>query len=84
MEKINLMREIRELKNYLSYSKNIGFFFGAGTSCALGIPNISQLTIEIEGLLKDDLLKNFQALKNDLKVSIPGKLNFRREKYRIN
>ena len=35
MSKIDLLREIRELKNHLSYSKNIGFFFGAGTSCAL-------------------------------------------------
>ena len=29
MSKIDVLREIRELKNYLSYSKNIGFFFGA-------------------------------------------------------
>ena len=34
MDKINVIREIRELKTHLSYSKNIGFFFGAGTSCA--------------------------------------------------
>jgi len=36
MVKFKLVREIRELKNKLSYSKNIGFFFGAGASCALG------------------------------------------------
>jgi NAD-dependent SIR2 family protein deacetylase len=54
MDKINLVREIRELKNHLSYSKNIGFFFGAGTSCALGIPNVEQLTDGIEKVLTDD------------------------------
>jgi len=37
MGSINLTREIRELKNQLAYSKNIGFFIGAGTSCALCI-----------------------------------------------
>ncbi len=26
MEKVNVIREIRELKTHLSYSKNIGFF----------------------------------------------------------
>ena len=34
---INLIQEIDELKKLLSYSKNIGFFFGAGTSCAFGV-----------------------------------------------
>ena len=46
MVKFDLVREIRELKNQLSYSKRCGFFFGAGTSCALGVPNILMLTIE--------------------------------------
>ena len=57
MEKINLVREIRELKNHLSYSKNIGFFFGAGTSCALKIPNVEQLTDGIKAVLVDDFKK---------------------------
>jgi len=48
MVKFNLVREIRELKNQLSYSKKYGFFFGAGTSCALGVPNIATLTTEVE------------------------------------
>lgn len=72
MEKINVVREIKELKTHLSYSKNIGFFMGAGTSCALGIPNIQQLTTEIETLLKADatILKNFQLIQKDLKTLI--------------
>lgn len=70
MDKINVIREVRELKTHLSYSKNIGFFFGAGTSCALGIPNIEQLTSEIEAKLTADSLSNFQIIQNDLSTRI--------------
>lgn len=73
MDKINIIREIRELKTHLSYSKNIGFFFGAGTSCALGIPNVEQLTKGIEDKLKDDLLVNFKLIKSDLETIITTK-----------
>ena len=73
MNKIDVLREIRELKNHLSYSKNIGFFFGAGTSCALGIPNIALLTQEVEATLKDGSAKTFVASKNDLKTQIQGR-----------
>ena len=70
MEKINLIREVRELKTHLSYSKNIGFFFGAGTSCALKIPNVEQLTAGIEAELKGANKDNFLAIKEDLKTII--------------
>jgi len=70
MEKFNVIREIKELKSQLSYSKNIGFFFGAGTSTALGIPNISDLTISIETSLTGDLLNNFLIIKEDLETII--------------
>ncbi|OOG69994.1 SIR2 family protein [Flavobacterium sp. A45] len=70
MDKINVIREIRELKTHLSYSKNIGFFFGAGTSCALGIPNVEQLTAGIEATLTDDFLVNFKLVKTDLESII--------------
>jgi hypothetical protein len=73
MNKIDVLREIRELKNHLSYSKNIGFFFGAGTSCALGIPDIAQLTSEVEATLKDDAAKTFGIIKDDLKALILGR-----------
>lgn len=82
MDKINLVREIRELKTHLSYSKNIGFFFGAGTSCALKIPNVEQLTSGIEEKLTGDYAKNFELVKADLasiittrKVNIEDILN---------
>ena len=70
MGKINVIREIRELKTHLSYSKNIGFFFGAGTSCALGIPNVEQLTIGIEAKLTGNFLMNFKLVKTDLETII--------------
>jgi hypothetical protein len=70
MDKINVIREIRELKTHLSYSKNIGFFFGAGTSCALGIPNVEQLTAGIEAKLTGNFLANFKLVKKDLETII--------------
>lgn len=70
MEKFNIVREVKELKTQLSYSKNIGFFFGAGTSCALNIPNIEQLTEEIESKLEGDYKTNFTKINEDLKTSI--------------
>ncbi len=73
MNQTNIIREIQELKNQFSYSKNIGFFFGAGTSTALGIPNISQLTSGVEGLLTGDLATNFSAIKIDLETTFPDK-----------
>lgn len=38
------IREMNEIKNQLSLSKRLGFFFGAGTSMSLDIPGISLLT----------------------------------------
>jgi hypothetical protein len=70
MEKINLIREVKELKTQLSYSKNIGFFFGAGTSCALKIPNVEQLTTGTEAKLEGPNKTNFNSIKEDLKTII--------------
>ncbi len=66
MEEINVLKEIRELKSQLSYAKNIGFFMGAGTSCALGLPNISQLTTQVESALTPQSLIYFNIIKADL------------------
>jgi hypothetical protein len=66
MVKFNLVREVRELKVQLSYSKKYGFFFGAGTSCALGVPNIASLTEEVEKALKGNSLSYFKTIKADL------------------
>lgn len=74
MAKFNLIREIRELKNQLSYSKKYGFFFGAGTSCALGVPNISTLTTDVGNSLQGDHSSNFEKVKNDLESIYPEKI----------
>ena len=42
------LRELTEIRNQLSYSKRIGFLFGAGTSKAMGISDISGLTRQVE------------------------------------
>lgn len=73
MVKFDVIREIRELKNHLSYSKNIGFFFGAGTSCALGIPDIAALTQGVEASLKGNTAKTFGIIKADLATLISGR-----------
>ncbi|EBS8327150.1 SIR2 family protein, partial [Salmonella enterica] len=44
---------------------------GAGTSCALGLPNISQLTVQVENALTGLLLDFFNVIETDL--SKPGK-----------
>lgn len=69
---MDVVKEIRELKNQLAYSKNIGFFFGAGTSCALNIPNIEMLTTGIEKALTGDHKKNFQIIRDSLKAAAPA------------
>src|SRR5690606_34955257 len=59
---------------HLSYSKNIGFFFGAGTSCALGIPNIAKLTNDVEEALSGNSAKIFKIVKNDLATPTDGRV----------
>ncbi len=72
---MDVVKEIKELKNQLAYSKNIGFFFGAGTSCALKIPNIAMLTAGIEKNLKGDHLKNFKIIRDNLKKTLGRDVN---------
>lgn len=66
---MDVIKEVKEIKTQLAYSKNIGFFFGAGTSCALKIPDIATLTKGVEAKLKDDHLKNFKAIRDNLTAS---------------
>jgi hypothetical protein len=73
MTKFDVLREIRELKNHLSYSKNIGFFFGAGTSCALGIPDIEALTRDVESSLDRNSATILKTVKDDLSTLIEGR-----------
>lgn len=54
--------ELNELRNELAYQKRLGFFLGAGTSCAINISNISQLTEKIETVLTADVKKQFESV----------------------
>lgn len=74
MIQFDVLREIRELKNQLSYASRYGFFFGAGTSCALGVPNIATLTDTVEENLQEPQLSQFQAIKNDLITTYTAKV----------
>lgn len=73
MTKFNVVREVRELKNQLSYAKRFGFFFGAGTSCALGVPNIAMLTTQVENTLDENYKIDFIKIKNDLETTHPDR-----------
>lgn len=53
MDKVNVIQHMNEIRNILSYATNIGFFFGAGTSCAFGLPNIMTLTSECRERLNE-------------------------------
>jgi len=86
VEKINVIQEMDELKKLLSYSKNIGFFFGAGSSCAFGLPNVYKLTDDVEEKLDADMKAIFTNLKVSLstlysgkKISVEDVLNYVRQ-----
>lgn len=86
MEKYNVVQHINGLRNILSYASNIGFFFGAGTSCAFGLPNICQLTNIVKSSLDKKQEKQFDGIVtalNDLTtkkwVTVEDVLNHIRE-----
>lgn len=60
------IRELTEIRNQLSYSKRLGFLFGAGTSKAMGISDISALTQKVEGKLEPELKAKWSLVKNAL------------------
>lgn len=60
------LRELTEIRNQLSYSKRIGFLFGAGTSKSMGISDISGLTTQIEKKISKDLSPKLDKIKTQL------------------
>lgn len=60
------LRELTEIRNQLSYSKRIGFLFGAGTSKAMGLSDISGLTAKVEKNIKAEFGEKFNAIKSRL------------------
>lgn len=72
------LRELSEIREQLSYTKRVGFLLGAGTSKAMGLPDITDLTKSIEEKLGDEDKINYDKIKaslsDDLK-HIEGILN---------
>jgi len=86
MGEVNVIQEMNELKKLLSYSKNIGFFFGAGSSCAFGLPNVYKLTDDIaeklDAGMKDVFIRlkeSLSELYSDKKISVEDILNYVRQ-----
>lgn len=86
MAQINVIQEMDELKKLLSYSKNIGFFFGAGSSCAFGLPNVFKLTDDVSEKLDSRFKDIFENLKESLselysekQISVEDILNYVRQ-----
>ena len=74
MEKINVIHLMNEFRNILSYATNIGFFFGAGTSCAFGLPDINTLTNEVKKRLVSTQVSLFDKIKSSAE-DLEGKTN---------
>lgn len=74
MGKLNVIHHMNEMRNILSYATNIGFFFGAGTSCAFGLPTIGKLTEEVKKTLLPDQLLQFTSVEEVTKV-LTGKMS---------
>ena len=82
----NILKEMSEIKKVLSYSQNIGFFFGAGTSCSVGLPNVINLTTAVEGKFLANDKADFLRIKSvvaslypEIEVSVEDILNFIRQ-----
>ena len=72
MNEINVIHHMNELRNIFSYASNIGFFFGAGTSCAFGLPNISNLTKSVKEELDATQLERITGLEKAV-IDLSGK-----------
>lgn len=86
MNQISVVQEMDELKKLFSYAKNIGFFFGAGSSCAFGLPDILRLTenvgMRLDGDLKshyEDLKQSLSNLHTDSDINVENVLNYVRQ-----
>jgi hypothetical protein len=69
-----LSKELKEFKNQINFSSRIGFLFGAGTSCSLGIPNLNKLTNEVEKKINSIYEPSLNKIKDHLdKIKSPTK-----------
>lgn len=83
LDTINVIKYMNEFREILAYASNIGFFFGAGTSCAFGLPTIAKLTTDVKEKLTDDDQKllvgiddHIKTIKETTNVTVEDELNF--------
>lgn len=72
------LREALELREQLSSnSRRLGFFFGAGTSMAVGMDGVSSLTKKVEEHIPEDLREHYRNILKQLGEggTIEGVLN---------
>lgn len=72
--KHNPSRAAHELREHLASDKrNLGFFMGAGTSMAIGLPGIDKLSELVErSLSSDEYKKNFNQIKIEISTDSPN------------
>lgn len=63
---ISINEVIKDIKELICYSNKVGYFFGAGTSCSLGIPAIKELTNLVESSLDENLKNSYFKIKEDI------------------
>lgn len=66
LHKHDVLRELSEIRNQLSYAKRLGFLFGAGSSRAMGISDIGALTEKVRTALTGTLQSDFIKVQTDL------------------
>lgn len=86
MDKLNVIHHMNEFRNILSYATNVGFFFGAGSSCAFGLPTIFQLTEKVKKSLNSAQVVDYESVEDAIKsltaknsVTVEDVLNHLRE-----
>jgi hypothetical protein len=62
--------ELNEIRNQLAYQKRLGFFFGAGSSCSVGISDIESLTEKIKSELSSEHKTLFVSTISTLKDQV--------------
>lgn len=72
--KHNPTRAAHELREHLaSDRRNLGFFMGAGTSMAIGLPGIDKLSELVESSLSSaEYKKNFKQIKQEISTKSPN------------
>ena len=67
MDTFSIVSQMKELREQLSHSKRIGCFFGAGTSMAMGLPGIWELTNQVIDSLETTDKGQVESIFNHIK-----------------